>query len=236
MDRWLIYQPFYKMGQLDQPVRFFVYTLTNRINGKVYVGKTNDPKQRWHAHKSGAKIGSQYVIHRAIRKYGIKNFDFAVVSEHDSEDEAFSAERDLIASLDTKTTGGGYNANAGGRGGYIPSDEVRDKIRKANMGHPVSEATREKIRAARLGSSHTEEAKQKMSLSHKGKPKSSETRAKMSQAQKGHVVSDETRMKLRESCKKNPYRPIVTDELRSRLSNAVKKRWRKWREERGLDK
>lgn len=217
------------------PQGFAVYSLTNLVNGKVYVGKTNNPTQRRYAHKSDSREGgSEYAIHRAIRKYGIENFEFRILSYHPTEEEAFAAEGEAVASLRTTTREGGYNLNAGGKGGVSPSDEVRQKIRQANLGHPVSESVREKLRAARLGSKHTDEAKAKMSLSRKGKPKSEDTREKMSRALKGHPVSEETRAKLRESCKRNAHRPVVTDELRERLSKAVKERWRKWREERGL--
>lgn len=207
----------------------FVYSITNRINGKVYVGKANNPAQRWRAHKSRARLGGLCVIHRAIRKYGAENFDFQVVSGHTTEEDAYRAEADTIRSMRTTLAEGGYNANAGGIGNMTPSDGVRQKVRDALLGHIVTEATREKLRQARTGTQHTTETKLKMSLTSKGKPKTTLAREHMSEALRGRPVSDATRAKLRASCKRNAHPPVVTDELRARLTAAVNERWRKWR-------
>lgn len=66
--------------------------------------------------------------------------------------------------------------------------EVKDKLRKANLGKTVSKATKDKMRLARLGKKygpHSEETKRKMSLIKIGKPLSIETRKKISDSHKG---------------------------------------------------
>jgi predicted GIY-YIG superfamily endonuclease len=65
---------------------FYIYKITNKINGKIYIGKTNDPYQRMHSHLSVARngatnsfyqdTGKYNYIHRAITKYGEDNFSF----------------------------------------------------------------------------------------------------------------------------------------------------------------
>jgi len=104
-----------------------VYVITNRVNGKRYVGKTIHQTTRWATHVRAAfTSGSQYAIHRAIRKHGKENFDFQVVSEHATEEEAFIEETRLIRELNTTKLG--YNMNEGGKGGISPTEEVRQKI------------------------------------------------------------------------------------------------------------
>lgn len=49
----------------------FVYSITNNINKKVYVGKTNNPKNRWEHHRCTNKRGWVFLISRSIRKYGV---------------------------------------------------------------------------------------------------------------------------------------------------------------------
>lgn len=58
---------------------FYTYIITNLVNGKFYVGKTNNPEKRWTLHKNYAKNTSldpkfNYPIYKGIRKYGIINF------------------------------------------------------------------------------------------------------------------------------------------------------------------
>ena len=55
----------------------FIYKITNKENGKIYIGKTvNTIQERWHEHISEAFNGniSNSLIHKAIVKYGIDAF------------------------------------------------------------------------------------------------------------------------------------------------------------------
>lgn len=54
-----------------------IYIATNKTNSKKYVGQTTMPfNVRLSQHLSDTNNGSQFAIHRAIRKYGIDNFTF----------------------------------------------------------------------------------------------------------------------------------------------------------------
>ena len=48
----------------------YVYKITNLINGKAYIGITNDFKRRMDNHKCGKK----QAVDLAIQKYGEENF------------------------------------------------------------------------------------------------------------------------------------------------------------------
>lgn len=62
-----------------------IYKITNKLNGQAYVGQSVYIKRRWTNHKSEAlnKNSKRYnsAICRAIRKYGIENFDFEILEE-----------------------------------------------------------------------------------------------------------------------------------------------------------
>lgn len=63
----------------------YIYKITNKINGKSYIGQTKNPVEvRWDAHIYAAKrendINRQY-LHRAIQKDGLENFIFEVLEE-----------------------------------------------------------------------------------------------------------------------------------------------------------
>lgn len=91
-----------------------IYKITNTINDKQYVGKTEkDPKKRWKEHLAAAKNNPLMVISKAIRKHGIRNFKFEIIEECLSED-VNKKETYWIGKLDTFENG--YNSTLGGDG------------------------------------------------------------------------------------------------------------------------
>ena len=92
-----------------------IYKITNNVNGKVYVGQAIDIKRRWQEHRSHSFLPSHisynYAIHRAIRKYGINNFDFKILEECE-ETELNEREKYWITTL--KSQEDGYNMTQGG--------------------------------------------------------------------------------------------------------------------------
>lgn len=59
-----------------------VYKITNKLNGDCYVGSSKDIGERWkkhiYLHESKGRH-REYFIYRAMRKYGIENFEFEVL-------------------------------------------------------------------------------------------------------------------------------------------------------------
>jgi group I intron endonuclease len=53
-----------------------IYGIYNKINGKIYIGITNNLKRRWSEHKKLSKKITEhsYAVHLAIKKYGLQNF------------------------------------------------------------------------------------------------------------------------------------------------------------------
>lgn len=161
----------------------YVYIIRNTVNDKVYIGKANNPENRWLAHKWITKNIFKYfkydrLLYRSIYILGVENFSMEVIEKFNSEKEAYKEEVRLIA-LYNSLSPNGYNSNSGGSGGYIVSQEVREKISKTKLGHK-----------------HTQEAKNKMSIAKIGKPLSSQHKEKISKAKLGHIVTPETRLKI----------------------------------------
>lgn len=95
--------------------------LFNTVNGKIYIGKTNNLKKRKREHLSCKIESKSYsLIHRAISKHGRNNFQLTVIQEFKSRTDANKAEQYWIKFYKTfiKEFGNdyGYNLTAGGDG------------------------------------------------------------------------------------------------------------------------
>lgn len=85
-----------------------IYKITNKINGKVYIGQSYDILERWERHK---RTRDQCAIHKALQKYGIDNFMFEILEEC-PKDELDEREKYWIKYYNSYFTG--YNMTLGG--------------------------------------------------------------------------------------------------------------------------
>ena len=139
---------------------YTIYKVTNKINGKIYIGKhqTENPNDGY--------FGSGKFIKSAIRKYGKENFIKEVLFIFETELEMNEKEKELITEefVSRKDT---YNAGVGGEGGphfkgkthstdsiekmtknrkdFTYSEEARRKISESNKRRVLSEKTRQKL-------------------------------------------------------------------------------------------
>jgi group I intron endonuclease len=125
-----------------------VYKITNKQNGKIYVGITNQGVDvRWCKHCSDARHNSSFPIHNAIRKYGECNFQIEQIEV--VEDVEVLKEREIywIKEYNSYDRDKGYNLTLGGDGtfGRYHSDETKDKIRQKRLGKKASEAARKQM-------------------------------------------------------------------------------------------
>ena len=105
----------------------YIYKITNTINGKMYIGKTElSITQRWKAHLKDSKTRrcEQRPLYSAINKYGAENFIIEEVENCLSEQ---SNEREKYWITFYKTYQEGYNATLGGDSrSYINYSQVID--------------------------------------------------------------------------------------------------------------
>lgn len=92
-----------------------IYKITNNINGKCYVGQSDNIERRWREHKKRAfKIDNNQqtnLLYRAMQKYGIDNFKFEILEEctKDCLDE-----REIYYIAKYQSYINGYNLTTGG--------------------------------------------------------------------------------------------------------------------------
>lgn len=102
--------------------KFTIYKITNRKNGKSYIGQTRyDIEHRWKRHLSCARTGSKFRFHAAIRKYGAINWDLEELYTTFDYKDALEKEKHFIGLHKTNSCMG-YNANGGGTGGWLVVD------------------------------------------------------------------------------------------------------------------
>lgn len=112
-----------------------IYILTNRFDGKQYVGKDGKLPRRPNQHLNG-KDNSCKHIHNAIMKYGKDAFHIEIVRYPNISPEALAeVEKWKIRQLDSFHNG--YNLTEGGDGtsGYKHTAEFKAKIGQLNRQH-----------------------------------------------------------------------------------------------------
>ena len=98
-------------------MRGFIYKITNKINGKSYIGQTiQNVKERFYQHCATkcSQAVLNMVIHKAITKYGKSNFTIEVIEEVESAN-LNDRERYWIRYYDSYNNG--YNSTEGGQDG-----------------------------------------------------------------------------------------------------------------------
>jgi group I intron endonuclease len=192
----------------------YIYKITNKVNGKHYIGQTNNLEKRWQGHLSSSENETGYLLHGAINKHGSENFEFELIESCEDE-HANDLEKKWI--LHYESFGKGYNLTSGGDCEFKRSDLTIQKISDSKLGHEVSEETRRKIGDANRGRVRTQEARDKMSQSRMGHEVSEETRNKIREKHLNKTVSEETRKKISESKKGKKQDPEVVKRRAEKL-------------------
>ena len=184
-----------------------IYCITNKINGKNYIGQTINMRARTNAHKRGA---SNSYIDRSIKKHGKENFSFSIIENFVPECDLNKKERFYINKFNTLNPNG-YNLTPGGeslRGKDNPMYGKRG-INSPIYGIKRSEAMKRKISEAnKRRGAWTEETRKRASESHKGYKWSQESKNKLSKSISGEKhplygkkVSQKTKDKISKSLK-----------------------------------
>jgi group I intron endonuclease len=93
-----------------------IYRITNKVNGKFYIGKTTKPvEQRFKTHIYNSKKQNTY-LYRAMRKYGSNQFIVELLEIINNKQDLDTREKYWIQKLSPH-----YNMTTGGDGGDTTS-------------------------------------------------------------------------------------------------------------------
>lgn len=144
----------------------YIYLITNNLNHKTYIGK------RICVHKSDTPetdnyMGSGIHLGYAKEKYGIENFSKEILAVCYSKDILNILEKEYIK-LYREIGKAEYNISNGGEGGRGPTTpEMKEKIRKSNLGKKRSEETRRRM--SEFHRNRSKEIQNKINNSLRGK-------------------------------------------------------------------
>ena len=99
-----------------------VYKITNKVNGKFYVGRTKEKNLKAYWWKQKAPIFNRLseekpLLYRAVRKHGWENFIIEpLISDVGTREQLNDLEIEWITKLDARNPKVGYNIGIGGAG------------------------------------------------------------------------------------------------------------------------
>lgn len=163
---------------------YYVYKITNTVNGKYYIG----------AHQSecldDGYLGSGKWLKNAQRKYGLDLFTKEIIKFCDNELEMYALEAELVTE-DLVMDDQCYNLIVGGHGGWNAhnTDPANSQFRKAGAAIrnslPVKDETRRKISercSSRWQSGKMDHLRPMMAKAFKGKTHTEETKRRIGEA------------------------------------------------------
>lgn len=171
-----------------------IYKITNKINGKVYIGQSNDIKTRWN-HEHGGVSTKNILLREEILKFGLENFCYEILIEENDSKRKDLLEKQMIKEYNSTNPDFGYNVSTGGNSNYSHSEkwklEQSKRLKEFYKNNPnwLTEERREKLRKAGKYE-RTEEQRKKASEHRKGFKYSEESKAKMSASAKKRISKD----------------------------------------------
>lgn len=203
-------------------MKTIIYSATNTINGKRYIGLTSrNLKVRIAQHYEATS--PCIALRRALSKYDKEVFIWEVIYECKESDSPLEREEFYIKHFNTLAPYG-YNLMSESNGVRTVSDETRIKMSEAQRGRSFSEETRRKMsESAKKVPNEIRRLNALGNTNRRGKKCSDESRTRMSVAHLGKKHTEEHKRKISEATKGKLKGRVFSEETKKRMSIARKK-------------
>lgn len=118
-----------------------IYKYTNKLNGKVYIGRTKNTLASRAGHNGNKYLKLKH-FGPAIKKYGWENFEAVILEDGLTYEECCKKEQEYIKYYDARNPQKGYNIAEGGEG---PTKEALEKMRESHKEKHLSEEHKKHI-------------------------------------------------------------------------------------------
>lgn len=218
-----------------------IYLITNKINGKQYIGQTiRDDRFLSHMYNATSMKNTSKKMtkfYNAVVKYGIENFEESIIEESVKLYSFIDTKQTTLDMLEIKyieeydTYVNGYNSTVGGDGvlGYRHTDDSKMKMSMSHKKRNIK-LTPDEIKHWRgdgfKGRTHSDETKMIISRKNKGNKHTDETKEIISKTHKGVPKSESHKKLLSESKigKNNPnFGKKHSNNTKDKISNKMKK-------------
>ena len=144
-----------------------IYKITNKANGKIYVGSSNDIEGRWYGHVKDLNNNKHHSKHlqRAWNKYGEASFAFEIIEILNNRGLLIEYEQFYLDLLEPFNKVVGYNicSTAGSSFGVRRSKKTRMLLSRAAKEQKINRFRMKGPESANWGRKHTEEFKKNIS-------------------------------------------------------------------------
>ena len=192
---------------------YYIYRITNNVNGKTYIGQHKYKKL------NDKYMGSGKLIKQAQKKYGIENFTKEILYSRIVNKDTADVIEIWAISKERAIGKAEYNISAGGGGPTNITPWNKGKV-SPNKGIPRSEETKRKISNALKGKHKSIEHRRKLSESLKGNT-----------ICKGRILSEETKQKISNSHKGKPLGIWINNKIQEKYfkGKVIPEGWTKGR-------
>lgn len=130
-----------------------IYSITNKINNKIYIGQSINIESRWSHHRNELNNNKHRncYLQNSWNKYGESNFEFNIVYKTNSEDLKNLNEKELyyINKYESMYNKNGYNIKGGGDVNEFSYD-TKSKLRNSRKANGQAFLTDEQVRQIKL--------------------------------------------------------------------------------------
>lgn len=194
---------------------YTVYKITNKINGKIYIGvhKTKNLNDNY--------MGSGKHLKYSIDKYGIDNFKKEILFIFDNPEEMFAKEAELV-NEDFVNNKSNYNLKTGGYGGWTTEISIKGNTSDKRNHDQIQRKIRKSL--AKKGNSYSKIGSRTLKILHsQGRVRYNTFTGKKHSDKTKKIISNKAKDRLKNPVNNSQYGTMWIYSLEEKISKKISK-------------